>query len=276
MDDSLDTVWKALSDATRRELLDLLRDGPHTTGALSEAFPELSRFAVMKHLGVLEEAGLVTARREGRKRWNHLNAVPLRRIYERWVSKYEDAWAGSLIRLKRLAEDTDRKPKGDTEMGIKLLDQPARVAIVEAQIDIKADRERVFRSFLEDTADWFYESEESRKTRPARIEPRVGGLFTIDYDNGDRNMIAMVTMIKKNREVRLRGDCTIPQAFVANMTVKFEDLPTASGAGVSPASGARVSVTHRMAGEFDDDLPAGFEEGWADGLEKLKSLVEAG
>jgi len=130
--------------------------------------------------------------------------------------------------------------------------------------------------FFEDTAEWFYESEETKTKNPVRIEAKVGGLFTINYENGDQNMIAMVTMIKKNREVRLRGDCTIPQAFVANMTVKFEDLPTDSGAGVSPASGARVSVTHRMAGEFDDDLPAGFEEGWADGLEKLKSLVEAG
>ena len=108
MDDDLDNVWKVLSDPTRRAVLDLLRLGPRTTGDLAGAFPGLTRYAVMKHLGVLESAGLLLVRREGRKRWNHLNAVPLRQVYERWVSRYEDAWAGSLVRLKNAAELGER------------------------------------------------------------------------------------------------------------------------------------------------------------------------
>ncbi|HEU4898462.1 MAG TPA: metalloregulator ArsR/SmtB family transcription factor, partial [Actinomycetota bacterium] len=75
-------VWRALADPTRRAILDLLADRARTTGELSEAFPEVSRFAVMKHLGVLETAGLVVVRRRGRERWNHLNGVPLREAYE--------------------------------------------------------------------------------------------------------------------------------------------------------------------------------------------------
>jgi DNA-binding transcriptional ArsR family regulator len=72
-------VWKALSSPHRRAMLDALRDGPLTTTALCERLPELSRFAVMQHLGVLERAGVVLVRREGRERWNELNAVPIQR-----------------------------------------------------------------------------------------------------------------------------------------------------------------------------------------------------
>lgn len=99
----LDDVWKALADPTRRAILDALKDGPRTTGDLCARFP-LSRFAVMKHLAILERAGLVLVRREGRQRWNYLNAVPIRRIYERWISDYAGLWAGSLLKLKRHVE----------------------------------------------------------------------------------------------------------------------------------------------------------------------------
>src|SRR5256884_4038531 len=95
----LDAVWKALSDPTRRAILDLLRRGPRTTTAIVEAFPRLTRFGVMKHIDVLREAGLVNTREEGRQRVNSLNAVPIRQIYERWVSRYEDFWANKLLRL---------------------------------------------------------------------------------------------------------------------------------------------------------------------------------
>ena len=72
-------IWKALGSPHRRALLDALRDGAKTTTALCEVLPQLSRYAVMQHLRVLEHAGVVLVRREGRKRWNELNAVPLQR-----------------------------------------------------------------------------------------------------------------------------------------------------------------------------------------------------
>src|SRR5215510_15965957 len=98
--DDLDAVWKALADPTRRAILDLLRQGPCTTTEIVDAFPHLSRFGVMKHIDVLREAGLINTREEGRQRLNSLNAVPIRRIYERWVSRYEEFWADQLLRLK--------------------------------------------------------------------------------------------------------------------------------------------------------------------------------
>lgn len=74
------------------------------------AFPELSRYAVMQHLGVLQRADLVVSHHEGRVRVNHLNAVPIRRIYERWVSRYEGHWAGALLALKSELEE-ERSPQ---------------------------------------------------------------------------------------------------------------------------------------------------------------------
>lgn len=103
-DDDLDGVWKALSDNTRRSILDLLRQGPRTTTQLVEAFPHLTRFGVMKHIDVLRKAGLIHTREEHRQRINSLNVVPIRQIYERWVGRFEELWVSHLLRVKEDAE----------------------------------------------------------------------------------------------------------------------------------------------------------------------------
>ena len=98
-----DAVWRALGNPQRRRLLDLLRGGPRTTGELCEAFPH-SRFAVMKHLRILEEAELVLVERRGRERYNHINPVPIRRISRRWIRPIESRAADMLSRIKTIAE----------------------------------------------------------------------------------------------------------------------------------------------------------------------------
>lgn len=99
--DDLEPVWKALADPTRRAVLDLLRAGPRPTGEVCGEFPRLSRFAVMKHLAVLKAASLVLVRSEGRIRMNHLNVVPIQRLYERWVRGYESHFARGLLAIER-------------------------------------------------------------------------------------------------------------------------------------------------------------------------------
>lgn len=96
-------VCRALADPSRRAILDHLSQAPRTTGELAGLFPT-SRFAVMKHLAVLEQAGLVVVTRRGRERWNQLNAVPLQRLVERWISPLAERGARSLIALKRQLE----------------------------------------------------------------------------------------------------------------------------------------------------------------------------
>jgi uncharacterized protein YndB with AHSA1/START domain len=98
--DGVDEVFKALADPTRRSLLDALfvEDG-QTLGALEGRFT-VSRFAVMKHLKTLEEAGLVVTRRRGREKLHFLNPVPIRLVHDRWVSKYAEPWVAGLSALK--------------------------------------------------------------------------------------------------------------------------------------------------------------------------------
>ena len=103
-EESLDQVWKALSDPTRRTILDLLRDRPRTTTEIVEQFSQLSRFGVMKHLEVLRQAQLVSTREAGRQRVNSLNVVPIRQIYERWVGPFQELWSGELLGIKDIAE----------------------------------------------------------------------------------------------------------------------------------------------------------------------------
>jgi DNA-binding transcriptional ArsR family regulator len=113
--DQLDPVWKALADPTRRAILDLLRERPRTTTEIVDTFPHLTRFGVMKHLDSLREAGLVNTREEGRQRWNSLNMFPIRQIYERWVTPFQEMWASQLLGIKNLAEqeqkDVEAKPR---------------------------------------------------------------------------------------------------------------------------------------------------------------------
>ena len=103
-EESLDQVWKALSDPTRRAILDVLRDRPRTTTEIVGRVPQLSRFGVMKHLEVLRQAQLVSTREAGRQRVNSLNVVPIRQIYERWVGPFQELWSGELLGIKEMAE----------------------------------------------------------------------------------------------------------------------------------------------------------------------------
>ena len=98
--DSLeDLVFRALAAPVRRAMLDALRDTPQTTGELCARFPSLDRCTVMQHLKVLESADLVIGHKVGRVRWNHLNALPIKEIHDRWIGPHA---AGAVNRLAAL------------------------------------------------------------------------------------------------------------------------------------------------------------------------------
>src|SRR5438105_15916510 len=97
----MDDVFRALGDPTRRSLLDeLFKEDGQTLIALQQQLP-MTRFGVMKHLRVLEEAGLVTTKRRGREKLHFLNAVPIQLVHDRWVSKYAEPWTEMLSGLKK-------------------------------------------------------------------------------------------------------------------------------------------------------------------------------
>src|SRR5436190_17598388 len=102
---AMDAVFKALADPTRRSLLDeLFKQDGQTLSALQQRLT-MTRFGVMKHLRVLEQAGLVTTKRRGREKLHFLNVVPIRLVHDRWVSKYAEPWAAMLSELKRDIEE---------------------------------------------------------------------------------------------------------------------------------------------------------------------------
>jgi DNA-binding transcriptional ArsR family regulator len=162
-------AWAALADPTRRRILDMLREGPRTTGQLSCAFPQ-SRYAIMKHLTVLEEAGLLAMRRDGRERWNHINATPLRRIYERWLTPYQQLWAS---RLSGLGAIVERDPSMS-----EAAQSTVRHASIEQTTDIAGTPQSVFEALTTHVARWWTHVTYETKTRPnLSIERHVGGRF---------------------------------------------------------------------------------------------------
>jgi DNA-binding transcriptional ArsR family regulator len=105
--DDDDRVFKALADPTRRQLLDQLFERDGATLTELEAELEMTRFGVMKHLRVLEAAGLVITRKSGREKLHFLNRVPIRLIHDRWIDKYTEGPAAFLARLKTTLEDDE-------------------------------------------------------------------------------------------------------------------------------------------------------------------------
>ena len=101
----MDDVFRALADSTRRSLLDeLFQQDGQTLSALEARLP-MTRFGVMKHLKILEMAGLVVTKRRGREKLHFLNPVPIRLVHDRWVSKYAEPWAAALSGLKHKLEN---------------------------------------------------------------------------------------------------------------------------------------------------------------------------
>src|SRR6266566_5054328 len=97
-------VFKALADHRRRDMLDLLKEQPRTTGELCARFKGLDRCTVMQHLRVLEKADLIIVKREGRLRWNYINPLPIKELHDRWIGSYADDAVDLLARMKREIE----------------------------------------------------------------------------------------------------------------------------------------------------------------------------
>jgi DNA-binding transcriptional ArsR family regulator/uncharacterized protein YndB with AHSA1/START domain len=265
-DDDLTLVWKALSDPGRRSILDYLKERPRTTGELSDLF-EVSRFAVMKNLALLERAGLVVVRRHGRERWNHLNAVPLQRIYERWLRPYEAQWASTLLQMKRNLERS-------SEERITSMSEQATVSStigflqIEQEITIEAAPARVFEALTNEVSAWWgapYLISEEAKT--LTLEPKIGGRFYEDWGDGAGALWGLVTSFKQNEWIEVSG--SIGMSGVVSGVVSFE-LQT-------QGNGTIIKLSHRAMGEVNERLQAGYAGGWHDLLAvRLKAFVEQG
>jgi uncharacterized protein YndB with AHSA1/START domain/DNA-binding transcriptional ArsR family regulator len=170
----MDAVFRALADPSRRTLLDRLadRDG-QTLTELEAHLPELTRFGVMNHVRVLEEAGLVSTRKVGRFKYHYLNPVPIRLLADRWISRYAAPWTRAIATVKHAAEDpiTAQKTNQETAM----TDKPSHVYTVL----IKATPERVWQAITDPayTREYFFRSS-------VHSDWTVGAKVSYSYDDG--------------------------------------------------------------------------------------------
>ncbi len=239
----MDDVFRALADPTRRSLLDeLFTEDGQTLSALEQRLP-MTRFGVMKHLKVLEEAGLVVTRRRGREKLHFLNVVPIRLIHDRWVSKYAEPWAATLTGLK--SELEDRTMEKVFEIYIKTSPERLWEAIVDP------DMRRKYNFGVGVTSDWTNGSHYAG-TAPGMSEPILDG---------------------ENLEV------DPPRRLVQSFNARWSDDVRAEGTSrvtweIEPvADSCRLTVIHDQLREGANDQLYG---GWPMILSGLKTLLESG
>jgi DNA-binding transcriptional ArsR family regulator len=256
-EDELAPLFYALSDPTRRRILDLLRRREHTTGQLAEAFPS-SRFAVMKHLAALGRVGLVVSRREGRQRWNHLNAVPLRRLYERWVEPYSGHWAGKLLDLKRTVE-------GKNMASTKELS----AAVVELEVPIDAPPAKVWKAIVDEPGRWWRKDFYAGPAKELRLEARPGGRLWEDWGEGGGLVWYTVAAVSPGKSIDLAGHL-MPAYCGGSAATTFLRLEL-------EARGKKtvLKLTDNVFGRLTGDLQASLKTGWAQLFGALKEFVEA-
>jgi DNA-binding transcriptional ArsR family regulator/uncharacterized protein YndB with AHSA1/START domain len=257
--DDFASIWKALAEPARRQILDLLRQRPYTTGELTEQLG-LSRYAVMKHLASLEHSGLITVRKQGRQRWNHLNPVPLQLISERWLRPYEATWARSLLQLKEFVEGGDQMT-GTHELG------PLETVHVELEVTIAAAPEAVFEALTRNVSAWWGPPYLHGDATDLVLEPRIGGRLYEVWGEDEGVLWATVTSLRRPRELRLTGPMGMPEPTHGVVTFQLEPQADATS----------VRLLHEAFGKIGKQTRASYEAGWKDLLDiRLRALVERG
>jgi uncharacterized protein YndB with AHSA1/START domain/DNA-binding transcriptional ArsR family regulator len=241
----MDDVFRALADPTRRSLLDELfnQDG-QSLSALERRLP-MTRFGVMKHLRVLEEAGLVTTKKRGREKLHFLNAVPIRLVHDRWVSKYAEPWAAALSELKHDLEEEEDLMEKVFEIYIKTT--PER--LWEAITDSEMRRKYSFGVGVE--SDW------SPGSRYEAVHPGAG------------------ITISEGENLEVDPPRRLVQSFMAlwSEDVKGEGTSRVTWEIEPVGDSCRLTVTHDQLREGASDELYG---GWPMILSGLKTLLETG
>lgn len=251
-----ESVWRALTSPHRRKLLDVLRDGPLTTGQLGKHLPGLSRFAIMQHLGVLEEAKLVIVKREGRQRFNYANPMPLREIYDRWVSKFSSTAAETTQHLRRYAETKAQELN-------QMNDPTFRVVKIELEVEIAAAPELVFDAMTKNLNDWW--PHRFKPEGEVRHDARVGGIVIEEWPGGGAVYGNIVTYDPPHRV------SSIATGFLGACTFANDDI-------IEPTeNGCIYRKSLKIWGDVSPELEEMFRMGSAGFLkESLKAYCEEG
>lgn len=247
-------VWRALGDPTRRAILDLLREGPRSTGELALCFAT-SRYSVMKHLGILFRAGLLSIRKEGRTRWNHLNAVPLQQLYERWVRPFDGRWAGSMLAIKDAAERghaAERTPqRGGEVMGPAL-----NVIRLEMEVPIAAPIDFVWKVLTEQTDRWWHRDMHVLSEPLGMVlEPQAGGRLYERGADGSEVLWGTVSELLPGKSISITGHLT-PKFGGPAVTMYTWALEAVGGHTL-------LRLSDCVMGKVDESLAESLESGWS-------------
>jgi uncharacterized protein YndB with AHSA1/START domain/DNA-binding transcriptional ArsR family regulator len=263
----VDLVFRALADPTRRSLLDELfeQDG-QTLSALERRLP-MTRFGVMKHLKVLEEAGLVTTKRRGREKLHYLNPVPIRLVHDRWVSKYAEPWAAGLSGLKqRIEEQTDmQRVEEQTHMDSEKSGRRPWTASPE---------EKVFEIYIKTTPERLWEAITDEEMRR---QYNFGVGVASDWSPGSRYELVHPSGggIAEGEILEADPPHRLVQSFTAlwSEDVKREGTSRVTWEIEQVADSCRLTVTHDQLGA---DANGELYGGWPMILSGLKTLLETG
>lgn len=227
----------------------------------------MTRYAVMKHLDVLVQADLVFVRREGRKRWNHLNAVPIQQIYRRWIRPFETANADALLRLKALAEQPSQKE--DME-GEAMTQAVLQAFDTQMEIQIAAPPEKVWKSLTEQTSSWWPKDFYVGGTpRGFIMEPRVGGRVYEDWGDDQGVLWATILVFRRGEQLQWAGDLSPEFGGPARSITSFTLEATGEG--------TRVKFRDSPYGHISESASKSLAEGWGFLLKDcLKPFAESG
>jgi DNA-binding transcriptional ArsR family regulator len=252
-DGSVD-VWRALANPIRRTLLDLLRDGPRTTGDLADELSDLSRFAVMQHLGVLTDAGLVRVRRRGKYRYNHLDPVPLRRWYERWVVPLADTAGAEMLALERAVDRTGGTAMPDT----------FRTVRITSELRFAATPERVFDVLAHRSLEWFPHTYGGARVKAVIVEAFAGGRHYEDWGDGAGHLYGHITVYDPPHHLAFRGRIMAGTILDSEYEIEADGAETILrmekvAAGPITEDGAKGIATFGDIAKFEDALRAVIE-----------------
>ena len=248
MEDELSTLFKALGHPIRRRILDILKDSPKTTGELDDYFPEVTRYAIMKHLSLLEEGNLVVVRREGKYRRNFLNAVPLQKMHNRWIGKYMESTANSLLNLQAVVENKG----GDFRM--KATEQNiSRVFIIEQEVLINAPREQVFKALTEQAGDWWeFRLAPKGESSQFTFNPVPGGQFIEKWGENQGAVWGNVYYVNAPEEIRLHGHLGMQGAVNSSYTYRL----------IEKEGSTLLQLSHHASGIIRENWEQEHSEGW--------------
>lgn len=248
MEVDLSLLFKALGHPIRRKILDILKGSPTTTGELNDYFPEVSRFAIMKHLTILEEGNLVLVRREGKYRINFLNAVPLQEVHNRWVEKYMQSPANSLLNLKSLVEK-----KGGTFSMTSSNKKTNSIFQIEQEVFIDAPRNTVFNALTERAEDWWeFRLAPKGTTSHFTFNPVPGGKFIETWNENEGAVWGNVYYVNAPEEIRLHGHLGMEGAVNSSYTYRL----------IEKEEGTVLQLSHSASGIIQEDWEQKHSEGW--------------